>query len=291
MITKKILHLSFFFLFTFGFLSATPLAQQWEEVGYKEILNNTQGEERFNYLYLLFDNFIEFLQNNPEWARKLYIAKERFIRSKDKNHYSTDSFGLYDESEIEQKRQIAFYYSSRFHDFIYFHYREFHEVSEIINFFAACREIERSNQEIFNEAANELSLGMRLYSAGTPPVILKIVKYLPSYMAIKPHYDGTAFTLFLDSTDNQALLISPYKSQFQIEDFVSPTREFARTENQNSTLLIPGALLGEFSIYPTPHIVLGSGNTRYATIAFAMRPNYSGERIEFAPLPSFENNN
>ena len=53
-------------------------------------------------------------------------------------------------------------------------------------------------------------------------------------------------------------------------------------------LLIPGALLTEFSIYPTPHIITQSGKVRYAAIAFAMRPHYIPEKAELASLPNFK---
>ena len=81
------------------------------------------------------------------------------------------------------------------------------------------------------------------------------------------------------------LLINPH---YTVDDFSSPLREFSRSHNQNSILLIPGVLLTEFSIYPTPHIVAQSGKIRYATIAFAMRPNYIPQKIEFSPLPNFK---
>jgi hypothetical protein len=94
----------------------------------------------------------------------------------------------------------------------------------------------------------------------------------------------------LDSTDNQSLLLAPYKSSLTVNDFASPLRKFSRQNHENSILLIPGTLLTEFSIYPTPHIVAQSGKTRYATIAFAMRPNYKPQKNELFPLPSFNNN-
>ncbi len=53
-----------------------------------------------------FDELIGFLQTNPVWAQKLYSAKERFIRSKDRNYYSTDFFGFYDESEKQGRSQF-----------------------------------------------------------------------------------------------------------------------------------------------------------------------------------------
>ena len=139
--------------------------------------------------------------------------------------------------------------------------------------------------ELFDKMATELGLGTLFSSEyGQVPVLFKVVKYLPSYITARPHYDGTAFSLFLDSTDNQALLLSPYKSSFTVDDFSSFLRECSR---EQSILLIPGEFLTEFSIYPTPHIVAQSGKIRYATIAFAMRPNYAPQKTEYSPLPDF----
>ncbi len=278
-----------FLLFAFQCLRATPLVEQFKRAGYVEICEETHGPTQFDSLYACFDELIEFLQSNPVWAQKLYIAKERFIRSKDRKYYSTDVFGFYDESERVERGQISFYYSTHFHEFICSHYPEFSQVPELISFFEACLGIQKTYGNLFNTAAAELRLES-IFSPidGHPPILVKVIKYYPSYIATTPHYDGTAFSLFLDSTDNQLLLLSPYKSSFTVDDFYSPPREFTREHDQSSVLLIPGAHLTEFSIYPTPHIVLQSGKIRYATIAFAMRPNYTPQKIKLTPLPSFK---
>lgn len=286
MIIRKILFLSIFLLFQS--LCAMPLAEQFKQVGYVEICDKHLGTAIFDSLYVYFDELIEFLQTNPIWERKLYAAKERFVRSKWKYHYSTDFFGFYDESKRVGRNQISFYYSVHFHEFIISHYPEFNQAPEIIRFFETCKEIQKPYGDLFNEAASELGLEtIFLSDYGHPPILFKVIKYLPSYVPTRPHYDGTAFSLFLDSTDNQSLLLSPYKPSFTVGDFSSPLRDLSNWHNRNSILLIPGVLLTEFSIYPTPHIVRKSGKTRYATIAFSMRPNHIPQKIDFSPLPNF----
>jgi hypothetical protein len=257
------------------------LAEQFKRAGYVEICGRKQTAETFNSLYAHVDALIEFLQTHPFWAHKLTCAKERFIRSKERNYYSTDFFGLYDESKRGGRGQISFYYSTHFHELIRSRYPEFNQAPEIIRFFEACLEVQRPYESLFAEAAAELGLET-IFSSDyeKTPVLFKIIKYFPSYIAARPHYDGTAFSLFLDSTDNESLLLSPYKSSFVVEDFSSPPRG-------DSILLIPGVLLSEFSIPPTPHIVLQSGKVRYAAIAFAMRPNYISQRTEMPLLPDF----
>ena len=99
MIISKTLLLFIFLLFSFESFCQIPLTQQFKQVGYYEICDENHGMETFDELYIHFDKLIEFLQTNPTWAQKLYIAKERFIRSKDRNYYSTDFFGFYDESK------------------------------------------------------------------------------------------------------------------------------------------------------------------------------------------------
>lgn len=288
MIIREIMFLGIFLLFTFQSLYPTSLAEQFKQTGYLEICDNQHGTATFNSLYTYFDELIELLQTNPVWAQKLYSAKERFIRSKDRNYYSTDFFGFYDESKREGRSQVSFYYSTHFHEFICSYYPEFNQVPEIIRFFEACYEIQKPCGNLFDQAAAELGLETIFSSKyDHPPILFKVIKYFPSYIASRPHYDGTAFSLFLDSTDNQSLLLSPYKSSFTVDDFSSPLREFSRSCNQNTILLIPGVLLTEFSIYPTPHIVAQSGKIRYAAIAFAMRPNCMPQKIELPPLPNF----
>lgn len=278
MITRNTLFLSIFLFFP---LYALSLAEQFKRAGYVEICDQKRETVAFDDLYVYFDELIEFLQKNPVWTQKLYGAKERFIRSKDRNYYSTDFFGFYDESEREGRRQISFYYSTRFHEFICSRYPEFNQAPAIIRFFDACLKIQKPYGNRFDEAAAEL--GLKTIFPSNPPILLKVIKYLPSYIATTPHYDGTAFSLFLDSTDNQSLLLSSYKSSFTVDDFSSPSREFSK-----SVLLIPGTLLTEFSIDPTPHIVAQSGKIRYATIAFAMRSNYIPQKADYSPLPSFQ---
>jgi len=289
MIASKILFLFICLLFASQPIYATPLAEQFEKTGCAEICNRKQETSTFRSLYIYFDELIEFLQTNPLWAQKLYGAKERFIRSKDKNYYSTDFFGFYDESEREGRNQISFYYSTHFHEFICSRYPEFQQIPEVVRFFDACLEIQQPYGNLFQEAAIELGLETIFSSKyDHPPILFKVVKYFPSYIATRPHYDGTAFSLFLDSTDNQSLLLSPYKSSFAVGDFFSPAGEDSQWHSRNSILLIPGVLLTEFSIYPTPHIVAQSGKVRYAAVAFAMRPNYIPQKVEFPPLPNFK---
>ena len=286
---RKTLFLCVSLLFAFQSLCATPLAEQFRQAGYVEICDKQHGTATFDSLYAYFDELIEFLQTNPVWAQKLYAAKERFIRSKNRTYYSTDFFGFYDESKRKERSQISFYYSTHFHEFICSRFPEFNQVPEIIHFFEACHKIQKSYENLFDEAAAELGIEKIFHSKyGHPPILFKVIKYLPSYIATRPHYDGTAFSLFLDSTDNQSLLLSSYKSSFTADDFSSPLRKFSRLHNQNSILLIPGVLLTEFSINPTPHIVTQSGKIRYATIAFAMRPNYIPQKIECSSLPNFK---
>lgn len=269
-------------------VSAMLLLEQFKHVGYVEIYDQCHGAETFEALYTYFDEFISFLQTNPVWPQKLYSVKERFIRSKERDYYSTDIFGLYDESEKKGRNQISFYYCIHFHEFIDSHYKEFNKVPQIIRFFEACREIQKSYVNIFNEAAIQLGLG-GIFSSSyrQPPILLKVIKYLPSYRATTPHYDGSAFSLFLDSTDNQSLFLAPYKASFTIDDFSYPLRKFSRSGNHNSIVLIPGTLLADFSIDPTPHIAIESGTIRYATIAFAMRPHYIPQKNKFSTLPNF----
>jgi hypothetical protein len=270
-------------------ICTTSLKEQLSQVGYIEIHDKNHGAATYDFLYVCFDELITFLQEHPTWAQKLYIAKERFIRSEYRNFYSTDFFGFYDESQREGRNQVAFYYATHLHDFIFLHYPECKQVPQIVNFFEMCRPLQQSSGDVCNEVAMQLNLENIFASqCGQLPVLLKVVKYLPSYRVARPHYDGSAFSLFLDSTDNQSLLLSAYKTAFTVDDFFSPVRKFSRSHNQNSMLLIPGTFVTEFSLYPTPHIVERNGKIRYATIAFAMRPHYIFEKNSFSLLPDFK---
>lgn len=288
MITRKLFSLILLLLFNIPARCDTALVEQFKQVGYVEICNPNHGAEVFDGLYLRFDELLDFLQANPVWSQKLYGAKERFIRSKDRNYYSTNFFGLYDESKKNSTGQIAFYYSSHFHKFIKTHYSELHQVPQIGSFLEACFAIQEPYGQLSAEIAAKLDL-TAIFASNyhAAPILFKVVKYLPTYHATRPHYDGTAFSLLLDSTDHQALRLAPYQSSFTPADFTCPTRKFSRSTTQNSLLLIPGALLTEFAIYPTPHIIRPGGNVRYATIAFAMRPNYPSQANPLSPLPNF----
>lgn len=270
-----------------GSLCATPLADQFQRSGYVEITDHHHSAEAFDSLYEDFDACVAFLQENPLWAQKLYIAKERFIRSKYRNYYGTDVFGFYDEFQI--RNQASFYYSIHFHEFICSRYPDFQAAPKIIRFLEACLAIQKPYGDLFIEAAEELGLKTLFASEyGAPPLLLKIVKYLPSHRPTRPHYDGAVFALFLDSTDNRSLLVSPYQSSLTVSDFSSPLRKFARESSPRSILLIPGTLLTDCGINPTPHVVVHNNQTRHATIAFAMRPNYTPLKTSYTPLPPFK---
>lgn len=261
------------------------VAEEFKQNGYVEIYDEHYDQDKFNLLYQHFDDLIELLQTSSALRQKLNYAKERFVRSKNSSYYSTDFFGLYDESKVKDRAQVAFYYATHFHDFICDNYPGLSQIPQLIQFFDSCRAIQKSYGQLFTAKAIELGLDnifASQYSA--PPILFKVVKYLPAHIATKPHYDGTAFSLFLDSTDHQALLLSPYKSAYTVNDFASPIRKYS----QNSILLIPGTLLTEFCIYPTPHIVVSHGQVRHATIAFAMRPNYCQPKNTLALLPDFK---
>lgn len=289
MIIKKFVFL-LFLLSTYQPIDGISLAEQFQQFGYLEIFDENHNIETFEYLYKKFDNFIEFVQKNPAYAQKLYVAKERFIRSADKNYYATNFFGFYDESKIYGRHQISFYYSIHFHKFICDFCQEFNQIPEFVDFFQICLQVQQPCANLSNQAAIALNLE-DLFSSkhGKPPILFKVVKYLPSYIPIKPHYDGAALTLLLDSTDDGSFFLSPYKSFLKIEDFYSPSRTFSYARNQKSILLIPGTHITEFLIYPTPHIVTQSGKTRYAAVAFAMRPHYASQKNDFSPLPNFKN--
>lgn len=269
----------FLLICAFQSLCAVPLTEQFKKTGFVEICVEDHETAAFDALYASFDELIAFLQANPVWAQKLYSAKERFIRSKERNEYSTDFFGFYDESLTAGRNQVSFYYSTHFHAFISARYPDLIRIPAIVHFFETCHEIQKPYGRIFKETATELGIES-IFSE--PPILFKVVKYLPSYVPTKPHYDGSAFSLFLDSTDNQSLLLAPYQSSYAVDDFATPQRNYFP-----SILLIPGTLLAEFSIYPTPHIVAQSGSIRYATIAFAMRPHFKAKKIELTPLPNF----
>src|SRR5579862_164735 len=91
-VSKVIFFLFIFFVVPFQLFCEAPLAEHFKQVGYLEICDREHGAAAFETLYAYFDDFIEFLQRNPTWAQKLYNAKERFIRSKNRNFYSTDFF-------------------------------------------------------------------------------------------------------------------------------------------------------------------------------------------------------
>jgi len=289
MILQKSLFIRIVLLLNFCSAYGIALKEQLQQTGYVELCQDEPEPSKFNALYEDFDQLIEFLQTHPNWTQKLYQAKERFIRSKDRPIYSTDFFGFYDESLREQRRQISFYYCTHFHEFINSHYPEFKKIPEFTRFFETCRDIQKSPGALFTLAAAELGLeNLFSLNGGQPPILFKVIKYLPSYVATRSHYDGTLFTLLLDSTEPQSLLLSPYKSSYTTDDFHSPIRQQARGDANSSFLLIPGTLLTEFSIYPTPHIVAQTGQIRYASIAFCMKPYGSTHKNNLSPLPNFK---
>lgn len=282
--------LAIFFLSTMQAVQGVSMIEQLGQQGYIELYDQKHDAKAFDTLYEYFDEFITFLQAHPKWAHNIYQAKERFIRSKDKDLYSSDICGFYDESKKIKRSQISFYYSTHFHALICSLYPEIYQIPQLISFLQACYAIEQPYEELLHQISIEMGVQDVFISADNHcPLLLKVIKYLPSYTPYQPHYDGSVITLFLDSTENQALALAPYRSSYSIDDFYVPLRKFNRYDHQRSMLLIPGTLLTEFAIYPTPHIVIPSGKIRYAAIAFGMRPHYSACSTEFSILPNFKN--
>ena len=94
MFIQKILFTWILFLFIQS-ICTVSLQEQFSQVGYVEICDENCGIATYDSLYICFDELIIFLQENPAWAQKLYIAKERFIRSENRKYYSTSFFGFY----------------------------------------------------------------------------------------------------------------------------------------------------------------------------------------------------
>lgn len=289
MMIIKSFSLIFLSSFIYTISTTSPIAELIKNHGYAELYDGAHGTQVYDELYSCFDELIAFLHSNPSWAHTLYCARERFIRTTYKNYYSTDFFGFVDESSKKDRSQISFYYATHFDDFMCKHYPECHQVAQINRFFKLCRAIQQPYNEIFRAAAHDLGI-KNMFNAATKqlPIILKVIKYLTHYHITRPHYDGAALALFLDSTDNQSLLLCPYHSSYKSDDFSVPTRQFHRSLHSNSIILIPGIFLTEWDIYPTPHIVMPSGSIRYATVAFAMRENYASKPIPFSPLVSIK---
>jgi len=86
MFIQKILCTFILFLFTQP-ICTISLKEQFSEVGYLEVCDKNHGIATYDSLYASFDEHITFFQANPIWAQKLYIAKERFIRSENRNYY------------------------------------------------------------------------------------------------------------------------------------------------------------------------------------------------------------
>lgn len=284
MLKIKNLLLSIVVIFAFHSTCNASKLEQLQQMGYLQINDEQHNNLFFESLYASFDDFITFVQANTDWYTKIYCAKERFIRSKIQKYYATNFFGLYDESQNTTRNQISFYYSTHFHEFICMQYPNHKQIPQINNFLNACLKIKNTYNDTFNAVIDELKLKNILsVKDNQPPILLKIIKYLPGYLATKPHYDGSALSFFINSSDNQRLLLSPYKNLFNVTDFFSPDRKF----KPNSIVLIPGTLLTEFCINPTPHIVLSGKSNRYAIIAFIMRPNYEFKKRDFTILPNF----
>lgn len=271
-----------------SYIDSSTIQEDFAKHGYTLQENPCDSNATFERLYAAFDELISFLQTNAPSRHALYRAKEQFIRSREKEIYSTDFFGFYDESSTPQRGQVAFYYSLHFHKFIQCRYPTLYQAAPICHFMELCFQMQQPLGDFFHKVAHLLDEPKLFSPCLSPPILFKLVKYLSSYTAKMPHYDGTAFSLFLHSTDPTALRLSPYRTSFSIEDFTSPYTQEETKSDISTVVLIPGSLLTEFSIYPTPHIVLQNGTTRYATIAFAMRPYHTSRKIPFSTLPLFK---
>jgi len=256
------------------FLHANPLLKDFEEKGYSEIVNEKQGSVFYDQLYRSFDRMIGRVTKDSSLRKKLAMAKNRFWKTELGQFYATPFVGYGDDSKLSYRKLYYFYYSTDFHDFLKVQYPEILENLDIREFLTLCREITVSSMSIFERTREELSVGALLDSPfNRLPLLLKIVKYLPGSSTV-PHFDASAFSLFLDSTDHQSLLLAPYKETIEVFDFFVPPRQYPRLAFSSSSLLIPGKFLQgqEPYINPTPHAALRNDSIRYSVIAFCVVP-------------------
>lgn len=269
-------------------LEASQLLPGLQQRGYVEICNETHGAESFDNLYLAFDAFIKFVDTHSEARKKLAAAKSQFWDTDIGKFYGTPFVGYADESKLTHRKLYYFYYSSDFHNFLLTRYSKIMQGSpEILQFLDLCRAITNSSIEMFGNAIEELAIDPLFSSTENRlPVLLKVVKYLPASCTVA-HFDASALTLMLDSTDLDSLVFSPYMETIASSDFFAPSRQYSRSVQSSSCLLISGKFLTakDIPINPTPHAALRKDTIRHAAIAFALIPYYQSGRLDLPLLP------
>jgi hypothetical protein len=270
-----------FITLAFNILSASPILDDFRSKGYHEMANDQFGQPHFETIYSQLDAFIDFIDQHPQWAQKLYDIDQEFAQSEANSPFGSPPMGYIDETKSGKSKKSYFHFTQPYLDHLSQNHPEMiddtKELQELTN---SLKTISDYSQKKFNDVIESIELSNVMQTDKAPLLtLIKVVRYEPSeFPASNPHFDFSGLSFLFDNSEpaeSESLLIAPYKENLTVEDFSAPNRMIKKSRNQSSLLLIPGLALKqlEIPIPPTPHAVKQQNKQRYAIIVFAMVPN------------------
>lgn len=265
----------------------TPLPELLKNRGFKELPNRLMLKQDYRELYKSFDDFIELIENNPEFAQKVHDLESRFLGNKtQKARYCSAPPSYRDPRHHSTKRFDKIYFQ-----FIREHYdlvkEEFRGIAGAHKFIESMRYLDESSKIMFKKMLPKVEAHypgftekvMGKHSELT--VISKIVRYRRGdtpHWGTTPHVDKSALSLILDSDDHDddSLWLCEDTSNPTMEGIKKPARIHSHKDDRSSALVIPGAacVKAGIDLKPTVHGVAPITTPfRHAVISFLLIPD------------------
>lgn len=255
--------------------------------GFQELPNQLVLKQDYRELYKSFDDFIELMETNQEFAQKVHDLESRFLGEKaQKARYCSAPPSYRDPRHHSTKRFDKIYFQ-----FIREHYDlvkdEFRGIAAAHKFIESMRYLDESSKIMFKKMLPKIE---ERYPGFTEKVmgkhndltvISKIVRYHKGdtvQWGTTPHVDKSALSLILDSDDhdNDSLWLCENTTNPTIDGIKKPIRSYAHRDDCSSALVIPGAALVKAGIdlHPTVHGVAPITKPfRHAVISFLLVPD------------------
>jgi|GEM_PF-1644140 8-oxo-dGTP pyrophosphatase MutT (NUDIX family) len=261
--------------------------------GYCEIGNHHFLKDDYNELYRTFDQFIDLMSNDRDFAIKIHTIEKDFLSiDTQKKRYCSAPPSYRDPREHETKRFNKIYFQ-----FIKEHYNLLCDTEtytydpSVESFLKNMEKLDAMARELFSEIIDRLEEsrpGIKALAYGKYQeltVISKIVRYEKSEgWGTTPHRDKSCISLIWDSNDDDddSLLLCEDTQNPSFKKLKKPIRFFSQAEDVTSTILIPGAACSKAGIdlNPTIHGVAPiKKEYRHAVISFLLIPDIDMSEI------------
>lgn len=263
--------------------------QSLQSKGFCEIGNRHFIKADYNELYRTFDQFIDLMGNDQDFALGIHTIEQDFLSiDAHKKRYCAAPPSYRDPREHSTKRfsKIYFQFIKEHYELVQDQYEDIYKYDPAVEAFLNSMErLDAMARILFTDILDKLDTrkpGIKALIYGNHnelTIISKIVRYEKTEKwGTTPHRDKSCISLIWDSDDDHddSLVICQDTQNPSFKKLEKPERVFSGKQGVTSTILIPGAACAKIGIElnPTVHGVLPiTHDYRHAVISFLLVPD------------------